>query len=48
MKICYTRAHGEIIIEGDRCEACDTIDDLREQIKELEAELEEAVRNAKE
>lgn len=40
MKICDTNNHGEIALEGRDCEACEVIADLREQIKELEDELE--------
>lgn len=52
MEICYTSDHGEIVFEGRACEACGMIENLREQIKErdgqindLESEIEEMQRN---
>lgn len=48
MKICDTRNHGEIVFEGRDCKACETIQELQGRIHDLEVELEEALRDAKE
>jgi hypothetical protein len=42
MRICDTKAHGEIVFEGGYCGACAAIDDLEKQITELKDKLDAA------
>jgi len=41
MKICDESYHGEIVHEGKHCLACETIEEFKDQVKSLKAEIDE-------
>lgn len=42
MEICDNRLHGEIVHDERHCPACEKIDELTEEIKDLNKELDKA------
>ena len=38
MNVCYAKEHEEIVHNERTCPACDAIDDLKAQLKEMTAE----------